>query len=127
MIALFMTLALQATAFAAINTYALKMEVKVDGKLQSAPVLQVREGKMASVSERTDKGGTFVDVEANQSKGGSVLMHFTVGTLDAKGKRTVLATPVIMALESEPATFQIKEKGKIVSLKVTADRSVIPQ
>jgi type II secretory pathway component GspD/PulD (secretin) len=61
------------------------------------------------------------DFQSKDPKNG-IMMRFTVSRLDA-GKRTVLATPQIVALPGEEAVIEIgKPKAETVKVKVIATR-----
>lgn len=112
-LALVASLSAQASP-AAPKMYELALEVKKDGQLLAAPRLSVIEGETASITQQTEKGHTFVEVLAKErtDKTKGVLVAVTVGEIDAKGKRKIVAEPQIMALENETASMTVKEKKK---------------
>lgn len=117
------------TAFAspaAPKMYNLDLKVERKGQLVAEPRLSVIEGETATITQTNEKGGSFVEVTAKEAGPGQVRVEFLVGDIDAKGKRTTVATPQIIALENETASLTSTEtaKGKRaaadVSVSVTA-------
>ena len=108
---------------AAPKAYNLNLQVSQNGKVLAAPLLSVLEGEHASVEEKGEHGGTFLEVVAKQEAKDpkNVLVELTVGSIDEKGKRTVIGRPKLIALENETASATTKDKrhGEL-SVSVTA-------
>ncbi len=116
-------------AFAAQNTppntstrpqgYQLKVDWSVIGMPKTSAKILVKEGETASTKYKADDQEYFMDVvtaENRDTKTGkkdkAIFMKFTVGTINAKGERTVVSTPQVIAIENEKAEITVGEKGK---------------
>lgn len=113
--------------FASTKAFDVKAEVSVDGKLISNPHIVTKPNELASINQKLeDNKEILIEMTANdfQSKNpkNGIMMKFTVSRLDA-GKRTVLATPQIVALPGEEAMMEIgKANAETVKVKVIATR-----
>lgn len=117
-------------ALASQNFYDLKMELSKNGKLFSSSRLIVADGENAMISEKTDKEENFIEVVATEGviqNHQGILMKFIVGTIDKKGKKTILASPEVLAKENQPAqiTSGSKKGAGEISLSVTAKRKTL--
>jgi hypothetical protein len=113
--------------FASTKAFDVKAEVSIDGKLVSRPHIVTKPNELASINQKLqgDKDilieMTASDYHSKDPKNG-IMMKFTVSRLD-EGKRTVLATPQIVALPGEEAMIEIgKAKAETVKVKVLATR-----
>lgn len=87
----------------------------------------VREGAVATISQKTNTEVSFIEVITAQEVRENepvILMKFTVGTMDQAGRRTVIAKPQVLAHENSPAriTYTGKNGGERFSLSVLANR-----
>jgi type II secretory pathway component GspD/PulD (secretin) len=115
------------SAFATSAGYEMKMDLSINGKLVSSPRVIALAGEKASVTQRLEKSknGTFIEVVATEDQGEfkGILMKFVVGTIDRDGKKTILATPSIIATENEKAEVSVSDNGKQeYALSVIASR-----
>jgi hypothetical protein len=102
------------------KSYILDMQLSQNGKLVTSPKISALEDEKVQVTEGTDKEQTFVEVVAREEKAGQVAMEFEVGTINAKGKRTVTARPKIIANEGQTASITDTVKGNETTITVTA-------
>ena len=122
-------LALASTASAAPippKTYELDMKLILDGKMIASPRAMLLDGHSATLKERGENGDTFIEATVQGEKQG-VLMQFTLGGVDAKGKRVVYARPQVIAAENQAATITLRENEggapADLSFTVTARRA----
>ena len=103
-------------SFAATNRYNLKMDLSLNGKPTSSPSLIVNEGEIAKITQRSSNGDeNFIEVIASRNKDGkvqnSVLMKFTIGTVEKSGKKIIFSKPQIIAKENEIAMISQKNNN----------------
>jgi hypothetical protein len=110
-------------AFAATNTYNIKMNLSIKGKNNYPTQITADEGKATTVTQKSNEKDdeTFVDVITtkkllkNNKEGISI--KFTAGTIDKKGERHIQFNPQILAIENQSA--QITEGDLSLSFIVT--------
>ncbi len=122
-------LALTSTASAAPTppkTYELDMKLSLDGKTIASPRATLVDGQSLTLKERSEAGETFIEATVQGGKQG-VLIKFTLGGVDAQGKRVVYARPQVIAAENQAATITLRENEggspADLSLTVTARRA----
>lgn len=115
-------------AFAAKDGYELKVDLSINGKLVSSPMIRTVAGEKASITQKTDTEETFIDVVATEGQGEikgnkAILMKFIVGTIE-NGERKILAQPQIMTTENNKAEISIghDEEKDHLNLSVIAER-----
>jgi hypothetical protein len=110
-------------AFASVpRVYRVETKIFMDGKMTTAPTVVVSEGKTAEISDMETspagkKGkkaeGTYLAVTAhsvpNDDK--QVFLQMVVGKIK-DGKRQIVGTPQLMALENEEAAMEIEENNR---------------
>ena len=124
-------LAMTSSAFASSNAYDLKMDLSLNGKHVSSPRVIVNEGEPATITQKTDSEGMFIEVVATEGsvqnhKG--IMMKFTIGTIGKNGERIIIAKPQVLARENEPAKITQSEEGsqrEQLSLSVVAKRKAL--
>lgn len=101
-------------SFAAIQapkTYNLKMELSVNGKMVSAPIINVIEGEKALITQDDGAQKSFIEVMAKREitrKGqAAIFMDFTVGQLMADGSKSIKASPKIYVAENNKAEIRV--------------------
>jgi hypothetical protein len=120
-------LLLSLPCFASTKAFDVKAEVSVDGKFISNPHIVTKPNELASINQKLeDNKEILIEMTANdfhsKNPKNGIMMKFTVSRLDA-GKRTVLATPQIVALPGEEAMMEIgKANAETVKVKVIATR-----
>lgn len=125
--ALLMTLG---TAYASTNSYDLKMDLSLNGKHVSSPRIIVKEGEVASITQKTANEEQFIDVIATKSEmrniSNGILMKFTVGTIDKNGVKHISARPQVITKENVQAKItQGNNEGKEeLSLSVIASKQI---
>jgi hypothetical protein len=113
--------------FASTKAFDVKAEVSLDGKLISRPHIVTKPNELASINQKLqDNRNILIEMTANdyhsKNPKNGIMMKFTVSRLDA-GKRTVLATPQIVALPGEEAMMEIgKANAETVKVTVIATR-----
>jgi capsular polysaccharide biosynthesis protein len=111
-------------AFAATNTYNIKMNLSIKGKNNYPTQIIAEDGKATTVTQKSNGKDeeTFVDVittkKVLKTKKEGVSIKFTAGTIDNKGEKHIQFNTQIIAIENQPA--QIKEDD--LSLSFTASR-----
>jgi len=90
--------------------YKLDLQLSMNGKLVSSPKMIVNEGQKAEISEVNKKtgNGTFLEVatqrlDANPDK--QAILQIVIGKI-TKGKREIVSSPQIVALENEEASME---------------------
>lgn len=115
------------SAFAATNGYDLKMALSMNGKLTSSSHIVVKAGETATIDPKEGTEQNFIEVVATEGEGqtkSGILMKFAVGYIGKSGKRTIVSRPQILAMENEPASITVGQKGKPeISLSVVAKRT----
>lgn len=120
-------LLLSAPAFAATNTYEIKMDLSVDGKTVFSPRLHVIEGESTSITQDSADSMTYIEVVASHADAGGnkgILMKMSLSHINEDGSRTILANPTIMAKENEPAQIMVGDDDGNISLSVVAKQSL---
>lgn len=111
------------SAFAVNHNYDLKLKLSLNGQKPTHMHIVVKEGEIATVTNKNSKGLTFVDVEATDSTDAvvdSIHMKFTVGTIDNKGVKTIISTPQVTAKENVTAEITVgKPEAKVPDLKMS--------
>ena len=108
--------------------YDLKIKLSIDGAVISTPHLVTKPGETATITQKNGEGESFLEVTASDREldgQRGILMKFVVGHVSKDGRRKVLSTPVIVAMEKEPAQIAVgNQDGKdVISLSVTATRT----
>ena len=89
----------------------------------------LKAGHKGSITEKLDSGQEFIEVVASDGpvqNNKSILMKFVIGTIDERGKRTITATPEIIARNGETATYESASANqKSLSIKVTAVKTTL--
>lgn len=124
---------MSSTVFAAGPTaYNMKVDLSLNGKHIGSPQVTTTAGDQASVIIDSKNQKYFIDVVANEEPakdGGKsgVNMNFTVGTVSATGKKTVISNAGIIAVENEKAQLsQTNNKGvEEFSLAVVVNRKAL--
>ncbi len=103
------------------------MQLVVDGKISMAPRFLVLDGKEAAVGDMDDSGknGKILKIKAERvqpAKDNRVSLLVTVESLE-NGKRRVIATPQIIAIENERATLEWKEEKRSMRLSALVSRA----
>ncbi len=119
------------SAFASTAIYEIKTDLFLNGKYAYSPRFVVKEGQTASFTGKSngynDGKETFIDVIATKADvKDAVMMKFTVGTIDKNGKRTILASPKMVAKENQEAQISQGEKSgrELLALTVTAKKQI---
>lgn len=118
------------SAFGSVpRQYMVDMKLSLDGKLVSSPRVVINEGKKAEISDQNTKDGTGTFMEVTVQRVPSedddqALLQMVVGRY-VKGKKEILGSPQIMALENEEAAMEIGE-GDNQLYKVSAKVSRVP-
>lgn len=101
-------------SFAAIQapkTYNLKMELAVNGKMVSAPIINVIEGEKAIITQDNGTQKNFIEViakrEMNPKGKAAIFMDFVVGHTLADGSRAITSKPKIYVAENNKAQITV--------------------
>ena len=124
----FLSLACVSALGAVPRQYQIDMKLMIDGKLVSSPRIVVNEGKKAEISDQNKKGGdgNFMEVTAHRvpsDDDDQAFLQMVVGRI-RDGKREIIGTPQVMALENEEAAMEVGEGEKQlfkVTVKVTRE------
>jgi hypothetical protein len=100
------------------------MDLVFQGKVLPTSILTVREGEKATITHLNDNRRNFIDVTTTKSTVAGhpgILMKFNIGTRAENGKKTILASPQIIANDDSVSKITQGDKGKeIISLSVVA-------
>ncbi|MDO9180974.1 MAG: hypothetical protein Q7U04_01135 [Bacteriovorax sp.] len=118
---------LSTSAFAASNTYDLKMNLMLNGKHVSSPRIIVRAGERATITQKQGDEESYIDVIATEStsQNKGIMMNFTIGKIDKDGTKTIIASPGILAKENAESNITINQDTSVnpeLSLTVIAKR-----
>lgn len=109
--------------------YEMAIDLKMNGKHMGSPTLSAMDGGTVTITEETKNGTYFLEATPTESTSTnnerSVHMKFVVGTIDAKGKKTILSTPQINTLENLKAEVGVghnPNKPDLLTLSVIAKR-----
>ena len=113
------------TVIASTNNYNLSLDLTLNGKHVSSPRIIVKEGEIASISQKTANEKQFIDVIATRKKPNNILMQFTLGTIDKNGIKHISARPQIIAKENvQTKITQGNSEKEEFSLSVIATRLI---
>jgi type II secretory pathway component GspD/PulD (secretin) len=118
-------LILSVVAQALPQTYNLDLSLSINGKHIFSPHLKVEAGKVNTVSQKTDTGETFIEVTASKAAKG-IQLNCVIGEIDAKGVKSILSSPRIIALSNQTAEIKVRSndsKSDNVALAVTASEA----
>jgi hypothetical protein len=113
------------SAFASSNAYDLKMDLSLNGKHLSSPRVIVKEGEVATITQKTESEENFIEVTATENMvmhHRGIKMNFTVGTIAKDGKRIVASKPQVLVEENKPAQLMMNGGSAQLSLSVVAQR-----
>lgn len=112
---------ISANSFAATNSYQIRAEVSVDGKVISRPQLVTLANETASISQKNDDGSeTTLEVLTTDSSAeikDGIKMQFTV-SYNVDGKRKVISKPTIVTIPGETAEITVGKTATTEELKL---------
>lgn len=116
------------SVFASSKGYELKMELSLGGKPATSSQVMVKEGEVATITQKTETDETFIEVVAREHTSKdrkTILMNFTVGTIGKDGVRKIISTPRVITNENEAAQISVHDdanKSSELSLSVVVKR-----
>lgn len=125
------TLLLASPASASVPSpriYLLDFQLSLDGKVVSSPRVVAQEGTKTELSDvnKKTKTGTFIEVtphRVDSERDNQTFLQMVVGKI-VDGKKEIISTPQLMAMENEEAAMEIGEGDRQIfkiSAKVTRD------
>lgn len=116
---------------AGTNGYELKINLSLNGKFISSPVILVKEGELATVDQKDSKDSSYIEVKATESIVSDkkrIKMHFTVGIIDNSGQKIVTSKNNIIVRENETTKITLNENednSKHLAMSIIAKRKKI--
>ena len=115
-------------SLAANKGYELKMDLSLDGKHVSSPIVRTKAGETATVTQSLGDSQTFMDIIATEGEiqgHSGILLDVVIGNIEPNGSRKVLSRPKLLVKENEEASIEQRSETNAMQLKVVAHRTTL--